>query len=253
MLIPALAYPTYDAGARLGGCVPVPVEDPTAADPSGVGLVWLNSPSNPTGEVWSAERLRAVVEWARGHGILVASDECYLELGWEAEPVSVLDQAVCGGSTEGVLAVHSLSKRSNLAGYRAGFAAGDAAAVGAITEARKHLGLLVPAPVQAALVAALGDDAHVAEQKARYAARREVLLPAVRAAGFTVEHSEAGLYLWCTRGEACWDTVSALAAVGVLAAPGAFYGEAGAQHVRFALTATDERIAAAAERLTALA
>jgi succinyldiaminopimelate transaminase len=252
VLIPALAYPTYDAGARLAGCVPVPVEDPTAADPGRVGLVWLNSPSNPTGEVWGAERLQAVVDWARSHGILVASDECYLELGWSSEPVSVLDPAVCGGSSEGVLAVHSLSKRSNLAGYRAGFAAGDAAAVAAITEARKHLGLLVPAPVQAALVAALADDAHVAEQKARYAARRDVLLPAVQAAGFTVSHSEAGLYLWCTRGEGCWATVEALATVGVLAAPGEFYGAAGAQHVRFALTATDERIAAAADRLATL-
>ena len=252
VLIPALAYPTYDAGARLAGCVPVPVEDPTAVDAEGVGLVWLNSPSNPTGEVWSADRLGCVVDWARDHGILVASDECYLELGWTAEPVSVLDPSVCGGSTEGVLAVHSLSKRSNLAGYRAGFAAGDAAAVAAITEARKHLGLLVPAPVQAALVAALGDDEHVAAQRERYAARRDVLLPAVVAAGFEVEHSEAGLYLWCTRGEPCWDSVSALAAVGVLAAPGEFYGAAGAQHVRFALTATDERIAAAAERLAAL-
>lgn len=253
VLIPALAYPTYDVGARLAGCVPVPVEDPTSYDPSSVGLVWLNSPSNPTGEVWSAPRLREVVEWGRRHGILIASDECYLELGWTAEPVSVLDPAVCGGSTDGVLALHSMSKRSNLAGYRAGFVAGDAAAVAAITEARKHIGLLVPAPVQAALVAALGDDAHVTEQKARYAARRAVLLPAVQAAGFTVSHSEAGLYLWCTRGEGCWETVSALASVGLLAAPGDFYGSAGSQHVRMALTATDERIAAAAERLRSLA
>ena len=185
--------------------------------------------------------------------MLVASDECYLELGWDAEPVSVLHPSVSGGSTDGVLAVHSLSKRSNLAGYRAGFAAGDASAVAAIVEARKNIGLLVPAPVQAALGAALGDDQHVAEQRARYARRRDVLLPAVRAAGFRVEHSEAGLYLWCTRDEACWDTVAALAQVGVLAAPGAFYGEAGAQHVRFALTATDERVDAAAERLAQLA
>jgi len=251
VLIPSLAYPTYDAGVRLAGCMPVPTGDPTAEDPAGVALVWVNSPSNPTGEVLSAERLRAVVEWGRAHDVLVASDECYLELGWEAEPVSVLDPRVGGGSTDGVLAVHSLSKRSNLAGYRAGFVAGDASAVAALVEARKHLGLLVPTPVQAALVAALGDEGHVAEQRARYAARREVLLPAVRAAGFTVEHSEAGLYLWCTRGEPCWDTVAALADAGVLVAPGTFYGAAGAQHVRFALTATDERIAAAAERLNA--
>lgn len=252
VLIPAVAYSTYDVGARLAGCVPVPTPDPTLEDPTGVALLWLNSPSNPTGEVLDAGQLRANVEWARAHGILVASDECYFELGWDATPVSVLDPAVSGGTTDGLLAVHSLSKRSNLAGYRAGFVAGDASAVGAIIEARKHLGLLVPAPVQAALVAALGDDAHVAEQRARYAARRAVLLPAVRAAGFTVEHSEAGLYLWATRGEPCWDTVGALADVGVLAAPGEFYGAAGAEHVRLALTATDERIAAAAARLSAL-
>jgi len=252
VLIPALAYPTYDVGARLAGCVPVATDDPTSVDPAGVSLVWVNSPSNPTGQVLSAERLAEVVAWGREHGVLVASDECYLELGWEVEPVSVLHPSVSGGSTEGVLAVHSLSKRSNLAGYRAGFAAGDSEAVAALVEARKHIGLLVPGPVQAAMVAALGDRAHVDEQRARYAARRGVLLSAVRAAGFEVSHSQAGLYLWCTRGEACWDTVAALAAVGVLVAPGEFYGAAGAQHVRFALTATDERIAAAATRLAAL-
>jgi succinyldiaminopimelate transaminase len=253
VLLPALAYPTYDVGVRLAGCEPVATDDPTAHDPARVGLVWVNSPSNPTGEVLSAQRLQGIVEWGRQHGVLVASDECYLELGWDAEPVSVLHPSVCGGSPDGVLAVHSLSKRSNLAGYRAGFAAGDASAVAALVEARKNIGLLVPAPVQAALVAALGDDEHVAAQRARYAARRDVLLPAVRAAGFRVEHSEAGLYLWCTRDEPCWDTVAALAEVGVLTAPGAFYGEAGARHVRLALTAADERIGEAAERLSSLA
>ena len=252
VLLPALAYPTYDVGARLAGCVPVATDDPTSHDPAGVGLVWVNSPSNPTGAVLPAERLRDVVVWARAHGILVASDECYLELGWDVEPVSVLHPSVSGGSTEGVLAVHSLSKRSNLAGYRAGFVAGDVLAVAALVEARKHLGLLVPGPVQAAMVAALGDAAHVTTQRALYAARRTQLLAAVRGAGFTVEPSEAGLYLWCTRGEGCWETVAALAAVGVLVAPGAFYGAAGSSHVRFALTATDERVAAACERLAAL-
>ena len=252
VLLPSLAYPTYDVGARLAGCVPVATDDPTAHDPAGVSLVWVNSPSNPTGEVLSAQRLREVVEWARSHGILVASDECYLELGWEVEPVSVLHPSVSGGSTEGVLAVHSLSKRSNLAGYRAGFAAGDALAVAALVEARKHVGLLVPGPVQAAMVAALGDTSHLAAQRALYASRRTQLLAAVRGAGFTVEHSQAGLYLWCTRGEGCWETVAALARVGVLVAPGEFYGAAGASHVRFALTATDERIAAACDRLADL-
>ncbi|MCW2669026.1 MAG: succinyldiaminopimelate transaminase [Frankiales bacterium] len=249
VLIPALAYPTYDVGARLAGCEPVPTDDPTAHDASKVGLVWVNSPSNPTGRVQSAEELKRVVDWGREHGVLVASDECYLELDWEASPVSVLHPSVSGGSTDGVIALHSLSKRSNLAGYRAGFAVGDATAIGMLIEARKHIGLLPPAPVQAATVAALRDDTHVAEQKERYRARRDLLKPAVEKAGFRVDHSEAGLYLWCTRDEDCWDTVAWLAAQGVLAAPGAFYGAAGSRHVRMALTATDERISAASERL----
>ena len=245
VLIPALAYPTYDVGARLAGCEPVPTDDPTAHDPANVGLVWLNSPSNPTGRVQSAAELQVVVDWARQHGILVVSDECYLELGWEADPVSVLAQ----GDPTGVVALHSLSKRSNLAGYRSGFAVGDPTAIALITEARKHIGLLPPAPVQAATVAALQDDAHVEAQKETYRLRREQLRAAVEKAGFRIEHSEAGLYLWCTRDEDCWQTVAWLAERGVLAAPGAFYGDAGKQHVRMALTATDERISAAAARL----
>ncbi|MCW2542993.1 MAG: succinyldiaminopimelate transaminase [Frankiales bacterium] len=251
VLVPLMAYPTYDVGARLAGCTPVPVSDVTAADPAGVGLVWINSPGNPTGEVLPVERLRDIVAWGREHGVLIASDECYLELGWDAEPVSVLHPSVSGGSADGLLALHSLSKRSNLAGYRAGFAAGDASVVGLLIEARKHIGLLMPGPVQAAMVAARGDDAHVAEQTARYLSRRTVLRSAVEAAGFRIDQSAGGLYLWATRDEDCWTTVSALADLGILVAPGAFYGEAGARHVRFALTATDERIAAAAARLTA--
>ena len=253
ILIPRLAYPTYDVGARLAGCVPVAVEDPTSQEATDVALVWINSPANPTGEVLAPERLKAIVDWARANDVLVASDECYLELGWDVEPVSVLHPSVSGGDATGLLALHSLSKRSNLAGYRAGFAAGDSEAVAAVVAARKNIGLLMPTPVQAALVAALGDDAHVAEQKERYRARRSTLRAAVETAGFTVSHSQAGLYLWCTRGEDCWATVDALAGVGVLAAPGAFYGDDGARHVRLALTATDERVAAAVDRLAALA
>jgi succinyldiaminopimelate transaminase len=253
VLLPRLAYPTYDVGVRLAGCVPVPTDDPTAHDPARVGLVWVNSPSNPTGEVLGPGRLRAVVEWGREHGVLVASDECYVELGWEVEPVSVLHPSVCGDAVDGVLALHSLSKRSNLAGYRAGFAVGDADAVAVLVEARKHLGLLTPAPVQAALVAALADDAHVAEQKARYARRRALLRPALEQAGFRVDHSEAGLYLWCSRDEACWQTVGVLAEAGVLVAPGDFYGDDGARHVRLALTVGDAQAGIAAERLALLA
>ncbi|MFF0547881.1 succinyldiaminopimelate transaminase [Streptomyces sp. NPDC004311] len=246
---PRLAYPTYEVGARLCGAQAVVYDDPTALDPAGVKLLWLNSPSNPTGQVLPKEELIRIVAWAREHGILVFSDECYLELGWEAEPVSVLHDEVCGGSYEGIVAVHSLSKRSNLAGYRAAFVAGDAAVLGELLEIRKHGGMMTPAPVQAATVAALGDDQHVEEQRRRYAARRAALRTALEAHGFRVEHSEASLYLWVTRDEPCWDTVARLAERGILVAPGDFYGEAGARHVRVAFTATDERVEAAVKRL----
>ncbi|AZM91002.1 MULTISPECIES: succinyldiaminopimelate transaminase [Streptomyces] len=246
---PRLAYPTYEVGARLCGAEAVVYDDPTQLDPAGVKLLWLNSPSNPTGKVIPKEELIRIVAWAREHGVLVFSDECYLELGWEAEPVSVLHDDVCGGSYEGLVAVHSLSKRSNLAGYRAAFIAGDAAVLGELLEIRKHGGMMTPAPVQAATVAALGDDAHVEEQRARYAARREALRTALEAHGFRIEHSEASLYLWATRDEPCWDTVAHLAELGILVAPGDFYGEAGANFVRVAFTATDERVAAAVKRL----
>ncbi|WP_406512662.1 succinyldiaminopimelate transaminase [Streptomyces sp. NBC_00161] len=246
---PRLAYPTYEVGARLCGAEVVVYDDPRDLDPAGVKLLWLNSPSNPTGKVIPKEDLIRIVAWAREHGILLFSDECYLELGWEAEPVSVLHDDVCGGSYEGIVAVHSLSKRSNLAGYRAAFLAGDADVLGELLEIRKHGGMMTPAPVQAATVAALGDDAHVEEQRVRYAARRAALRAALEAHGFRVEHSEASLYLWVTRDEACWETVAHLAELGILVAPGDFYGEAGAQFVRVAFTATDERVEAAVKRL----
>ncbi|WP_308191860.1 succinyldiaminopimelate transaminase [Kitasatospora humi] len=246
---PRLAYPTYEVGARLCGAEPVAYGSLDELDPARVRLLWLNSPGNPTGRVLTADQLREAVAWARRHGALLVSDECYLELGWEAEPVSVLRADVCGGSHEGLLAVHSLSKRSNLAGYRASFVAGDPVVVRELLEIRKHGGMIVPAPVQAATIAALGDDAHVTEQRARYAARRAALREALLAAGFRIEHSEASLYLWATRDEPCWDTVAYLAERGILVAPGDFYGPAGAEFVRVAFTATDERVAAAVARL----
>ncbi len=249
---PALAYPTYDVGARLADATPAPVDDMAVLEELGsaVDLLWVNSPANPTGRVLDMDEMRGLVRWARANGVVLASDECYVELGWDAEPVSVLHPDVCEGSVEGLLAVHSLSKRSNLAGYRAGFVAGDPALVRGLLEARKHAGMIVPAPVQAAMVAALSDDDHVAEQRERYAARRTALRAALEAAGLRVEHSEAGLYLWATRNESCWDTVASLADRGVLVTPGSLYGAAGAQHVRVAITATDERVAAAVTRLS---
>ncbi|WP_374115929.1 succinyldiaminopimelate transaminase [Kineococcus sp. TRM81007] len=262
---PAVAYPTYDVGARLAGATPVPV------DPAGgaaaleearraghrVRLLWLNSPSNPTGAVLEADELARLVAWAREHGAVVASDECYAELGWDERHdasrgglvPSVLDPRVTGGEHTGLLAVYSTSKQSNLAGYRAAFAAGDVALVRELLEVRKHAGMIVPWPVQAALAAALADDAHVVAQRERYRARREVLRGALEGAGFRVDASRAGLYLWSTRGEGSRATVDLLARRGVLVAPGDFYGPAGAQHVRVALTATDERVAQVPERL----
>jgi succinyldiaminopimelate transaminase len=248
---PRLAYPTYEAGARLAGARYVAYDDPTELDPANLRLLWLNSPSNPTGEVLGKDELTRIVAWAREHGVLVLSDECYFELGWEAEPVSVLHPDVNGGSLDGLVAVHSLSKRSNLAGYRAAFVAGDPAVLAPLLEIRKHGGMMAPAPTQAAMAAALGDDAHVAEQRERYAARRAVLRDALTGHGFRIEHSEASLYLWATRDESCWDTVAHLAERGVLVAPGDFYGPAGDRFVRVALTATDERVRAAVARLAA--
>ena len=250
VVVPELAYPTYDVGARLAGTQVLRADSLTQLGPQTPALIYLNSPSNPTGRVLGVDHLRKVVGWARDRGVLVASDECYLGLGWDAEPLSVLHPSVCDGDHTGLLAIHSLSKSSSLAGYRAGFVAGDPALVAELLAVRKHAGMMVPTPVQAAMVAALDDDAHEKLQRERYGRRRDALLPALRSAGFTVEHSEAGLYLWATRGEPCQDSVRWLATRGILVAPGDFYGPGGAGHVRVALTATDERIAAAARRLT---
>ena len=254
VLQPELAYPTYDIGARLAGASVLAADSLLAAGPSRVRLVWVNSPSNPTGRVLPAEHLRKVVAWARERGVVVASDECYISLGWDAAPVSVLHPDVCGGSHEGLLAVHSLSKRSNLAGYRAGFVTGDPALVADLLAIRKQAGLIMPGPVQAAMAAALSDDTHAAEQRERYAARRSVLLAAFAEAGWAIDHSEAGLYLWATHpAHDCWSAAELLATEGgILVAPGELYGPAGKRHVRVALTATDERVAAAAARLREL-
>ncbi|KQZ04962.1 succinyldiaminopimelate transaminase [Microbacterium sp. Root53] len=254
---PRAAYPTYEVGARVVGATPVASDEPDEW-PEGAKLIWINSPGNPDGRVWSVDELRRAVERARELGAVIAGDECYAELGWDApwdaQPVpSILDPRVIGDSRAGVLSVYSLSKQSNLAGYRAAFLAGCSRIVGDLLTARKHLGLMPPAPVQHAMAVALADDTHVAEQKERYRARREVLRPALEAAGFRIDRSEAGLYLWATEGRDAWESMGRLADLGILAGPGVFYGPFHPQHVRLSLTASDERIAAAASRLRAAA
>jgi len=248
VVIPELAYPTYEIGALMAGATVLRADSLTAIGPERVALLWLNSPSNPTGRVLPPEHLAKVVGWARSRGTIIASDECYIDLGWESTPVSVLHPDVSGGDHTGLLAVHSLSKRSNMAGYRAGFVSGDPALVAGLIALRRHLGAMVPSPIQAAAASALADDGHVLAQRSRYGKRREFLMDALDDARVQVK-SEAGLYLWCTRGEPAMTSVEWFADRGILVAPGTVYGPAGGQHFRVALTASDERIESAAKRL----
>ena len=251
---PEVAYPTYEVGAALCGARAVATDSLTAFGPEVPALLWLNSPSNPTGRVLPADHLRKVVDWCRERGTLLVSDECYVECAWEGEqPASVLHPDVSGGSHEGILAVHSLSKRSNLAGYRCAFVAGDETVLAELLAVRKNLGLMMPMPQQRAMAAALDDDDHAVAQHATYAARRAVLREGLERAGFRVDHSEASLYLWTTREGArdCWELVQWFTDRGILVAPGSFYGAAGRSHVRIAFTASDERVAAGVARLSA--
>ncbi|MDR2896912.1 MAG: succinyldiaminopimelate transaminase [Propionibacteriaceae bacterium] len=249
VVIPEVAYPTYEVGAVMVGARVVRADHPDALAGVTPDLIWLNSPSNPTGAVMSAADLAGWVEFARSVPAVLAVDECYGEFGWQADPVSVLDPRVNGGSLEGLIACFSLSKRSNLAGYRAGFLAGDPGIVQAMLGVRKHLGMMVPTPVQAAMVALLGDQGHVERQRQLYLDRRSRLSAALLAAGFRIDQSQAGLYLWTTRGDSGRQAAHWLASRGLIVAPGDFYGPRGRDHVRIALTASDERIDQACARL----
>ena len=248
VVYPKIAYPTYLVGAMIAKAQTHEVDIDAAQWPN-ADLAWINSPSNPTGRIHSAEELQAVIDYSRRTQTIIASDECYLGFpAREIKPISILK--VAAGDNTNLLAVHSLSKRSNLAGYRAAFIVGDPEVIATIREVRKHAGLMVPLPVQRAMTAALKDEVHAAEQAERYRARRAVLQPALEAAGFNVEYTDAGLYIWCSRVEKDWDSIDWLAGLGILATPGHFYGPAGAQHIRVALTATDADIASAAGRIT---
>ncbi len=248
VLIPEIAYPTYHVGAVLAAAKSLPVAIDAHSWPQ-ADLAWLNSPSNPTGRVHSVDEVKACIQWSRANKSVLISDECYLEFDQNAHSVSVLAQT--GGDNTNILAVHSLSKRSSMAGYRAAFMVGDSSLIARIREIRKHGGMMVPLPVQKAMTVALADDAHVAEQRARYNARKDAMRPALISAGFTIEFSDSGLYLWCTRNEDAWTSVAWLAERGILATPGSFYGEQGKNHIRIAMTATDVQIADAVQRLKA--
>ena len=249
VLIPQIAYPTYHVGALIAQAQSIPVEIDAKSWPD-ADLAWMNSPSNPTGRVHSVDEIKDCIQWSRKNSAVLISDECYLEFEHTSTPTSVL--ALTGGDNTNILAVHSLSKRSSMAGYRAAFLVGDSALIAKIRELRKHAGMMVALPVQKAMTVALADDLHVAEQRGRYNARRDALRPALEACGFRVEFSNAGLYLWCTRDEDAWTSVDWLAARGILATPGSFYGEKGKNHIRIAMTVTDAQIYDAVSRLKAL-
>jgi len=248
VLIPEVAYPTYHVGALIAQAQSIPVEIDASQWPH-ADLAWINSPSNPTGRVHSDQELKSAIDWSRSNNSILISDECYLEFDHTAQPTSVM--AHTGGDNKNILALHSLSKRSSMAGYRAAFMLGDSALIAKIRELRKHAGMMVALPVQKAMTVALKDDKHVAEQRSRYNARRDALWPALEACGFRVEFSNSGLYIWCTRDEDAWVSVEWLAKRGILATPGSFYGDKGKNHIRIAMTVTDAQIADAVNRLSA--
>jgi succinyldiaminopimelate transaminase len=250
---PEAAYTAYAVGAAFAGAQIISEDDPEKW-PANAKLIWINSPGNPNGKVLDVQFLRAALAKARSIGAILASDECYAELGWDGQWAtelipSLIDPRVTEGNLDGVIALYSLSKQSNLAGYRAAFAVGEAGLIKAIVNLRMHSGMITPMPIQKAMVAALKDETHVAVEREVYGKRREVLLAAIREYGFEVSASEAGLYLWATLNEDCWITVKAMAELGIVVVPGTFYGESSPNHVRFSLTATDANIAEAAKRL----
>ncbi len=256
VVYPELAYPTYEVGARLAGARTLATDALTAVGPERVALVWVNSPSNPTGRVLPVEHLRKVVDWCRERGALLVSDECYLECAWSDDRPA---RSACCTPTSAAATPPGSSRCTRCPSGPTWPATGARSSPGTrpwsreLLAVRKNLGLQMPGPQQVAMRAALDDDEHVDEQHARYAARRTALKRALERAGFRIDHSEASLYLWATRDEPCWDTVAALAEHGILVAPGEFYGAAGAHHVRVAFTATDERVDAAVERLAGCA
>ncbi len=255
VLYPAVSYPSYEMGATLAGCraVAVPVnedwsiqlESISEEDAKRALLMWVNTPGNPAGGL---DDLEVVAEWGRRNDVPVFSDECYCEFTWDGPPRTILSTG-----SEGVVSVHSLSKRSNLAGLRVGFYSGDADIVNYLREIRKHAGFMVPGPAQAAAVAALSDQDHVENQRTTYLARLERLSKIMARLGVEAPLPRGGFYLWVPAPEGdAWLFVRRLIEdLGLLASPGEFYGKAGAEYVRIAAVQGDERIALLEERCTA--
>jgi aspartate/methionine/tyrosine aminotransferase len=252
VLFPAVSYPTYEMGAILAGCRPVAVPMTpsggldvakiSASDIKRALMIWSNSPNNPTGDL---DDLKSVAEWGRKNNVPVFSDECYVEFTWSRQPESILQHGI-----DGVIALHSLSKRSNLAGVRVGFYAGDKEIVNYLKEVRKHVGMLVPGPTQAAAVVALNDDAHVAVQRDVYLRRLERLATVLsKWSGFNIDLPNGGFYLWFDAKDG-WEFAEKLATEGgALVSPGDFYGAGGANNVRIAVVAPDAKIELVAKRL----
>jgi succinyldiaminopimelate transaminase len=255
VLYPAISYPTYEMGARLAGLRAVPVAldadwhvDVTSIDPDDARralVLWINEPGNPSASAADDTYLAEVARWGRDRGVIVASDECYVEFA--PHRATILRRG-----TEGVLAVHSLSKRSNLAGMRCGFYAGDGDLVHYLIESRKHWGFMAPTPVQAAAIAALGDDEHVSEQRARYDERRQLMIDALAPLGYLHDGGPTAFYLWLRHEHGVddgWELAARFAHAGILVSPGDLYGPAGADHVRLALVQPTERLRFAADRM----
>jgi len=252
VIYPAVAYPTYEMGATLAGlrALPVPMNAEGHMDFASLSeddiaralMVWVNSPSNPTGGL---DDLKYAANWGRKHDIPVFSDECYAEFTWGTAPQSILQHGL-----DGVIAVHSLSKRSNLAGVRVGFYSGDAEIVDYLKEVRKHAGFMVPGPAQAAGVAALDDDEHVRVQRDRYKSRLEMMAKTLTAwSGIDIALPAGGFYLWFNAGDA-WEFTEKLAREGgALVSPGDFYGAGGSHNVRVAVVQPDAKLAMVAKRL----
>ena len=253
VLYPEVSYPTYAMGATLAGCraVPVPVDDAWCPrldaiaedDAARAVCLWMNTPGNPAGGL---DDLAAAGEWGRVRGVPVLSDECYVEFTWHGSPRSILQHG-----TEGVVAVHSLSKRSNLAGARIGFYAGDPDLVGYLSEVRKHAGFMPSGPEQAAGTVAWADQDHVEQQRIRYQERLSLLGTALRAAGLAVDEPGGAFYLWVAAPEDdAWGLARRLAEqAGALVSPGEFYGDAAAGRIRLAAVQPLDRISLLADRL----